>query len=566
MENAYIVTQAQMDALARALQNKLENTSVKYTIDTMAEAIERITTKTEYETKDIHLCFQASVKGEPTTVYLYYYAYNSVLEVPEFKQIEREISDTLTEEDISVIKDTYMLIIGEDNISVDQATAINPLCYLWYIDDTITTETTIEWTSASQLIENNGTYVWDHNNNILEVNVPPYEGTDTSLGTIEPNDVVVGKLGYSQDQTVIGTMQEIIDDEFTLTYQHNEDSTAAVITAMINPAERRYIENAPIAHEMRFGLVEGKTITPNLETQIIAREGDIVANGDIVVGSIPAEYIITAGATASAPDIRSGKTAYGNGEQIIGTMPQYTYKDIEGTPGSIYIPAGYYEEINDPVNTEFTWTESRATAMNGSKWRQTFTGILDGYLLSKGAQIDHTSTLSRYQDATEITPSGQSVTTIGASATVEEPLVITESITIKNDSTLVATNIKSGVTINGVTGTYQTPQQFEIADYSLSREGSGPIAQIYLGPRQLIAGDENDGETYSMILYTHATSTQPFPVITKIEGGNAGVDYIFNQNSYLEISTHKRAYPLIVTYGPGMSSDSLYIYYRTDIF
>ena len=46
MENAYIVTQAQMDNLARAIQNKANDPTLKYTIDTMPAAIKSISSET----------------------------------------------------------------------------------------------------------------------------------------------------------------------------------------------------------------------------------------------------------------------------------------------------------------------------------------------------------------------------------------------------------------------------------------------------------------------------------------------------------------------------------------
>ncbi|MBO5681728.1 MAG: hypothetical protein J6T08_08455 [Lentisphaeria bacterium] len=65
-------------------------------------------------------------------------------------------------------------------------------------------------------------------------------------------------------------------------------------------------------------LMGGTTITPTKSVQTISSKGKLFY-GDITINPIPAEYVITSGATATAADITKGKTAWVNGTLLEGT-------------------------------------------------------------------------------------------------------------------------------------------------------------------------------------------------------------------------------------------------------
>ena len=89
--------------------------------------------------------------------------------------------------------------------------------------------------------------------------------------------------------------------------------------------------------------VETKEVTPTKEEQTISPTTGKVISG-VTVNPIPAEYITTTDATATAAQILVGSTAYVAGNKVTGTMPNNgaTNLNIDGMLAtSVAVPAGY---------------------------------------------------------------------------------------------------------------------------------------------------------------------------------------------------------------------------------
>jgi len=117
-------------------------------------------------------------------------------------------------------------------------------------------------------------------------------------------------------------------------------------------------------------------------------------------------YIYTGDATATAEDIVSGKAAYVNGNLVNGTVVRFDTSDA--TAKADYILQGK-------------------------------TAYVNGQLVVGTIQVI---------PASEVTPTADSKNLLGN-------VYLSGDIVIKGDKNLIASNIKKGITIFGVTGTYE---------------------------------------------------------------------------------------------------------------
>lgn len=152
---------------------------------------------------------------------------------------------------------------------------------------------------------------------------------DTSSVTATAADVLTGKVIVLADGTVkAGTMPD------NGAVNKNLDATTVSYTI-------------PAGRHSGTGKVtitlEEKTVTPTKSTQTVTPTAGKVLS-KVTVAPIPAEYITTTDATATAANILDGKTAYVGGNKIEGTMPNNG--TVSGTVNGITttevsVPAGY---------------------------------------------------------------------------------------------------------------------------------------------------------------------------------------------------------------------------------
>lgn len=209
---------------------------------------------------------------------------------------------------------------------------------------------------------------------------------DVTAVTATAGDVLTGKIYVAADGTVVtGTMANNGVASKTL------DVTAVSYTI-------------PKGYHAGTGTVkivlETKAVTPTKATQeITPTSGKVLSK--VTVNPIPAEYITTTDATATADKILDGETAYVDGEKIEGTMPNNgaVAQTLTTTTTSYTVPAGYHSGTG---KVSITTETKNATP---TKSAQTITPTT-GKVLSS---VSVTAIPDKYQDVTNVTAAGADV-------------------------------------------------------------------------------------------------------------------------------------------------------------
>jgi len=178
-------------------------------------------------------------------------------------------------------------------------------------------------------------------------------------------------------------------------------------------------------------------------------------------GGDNAVFVDTSDATlASGGSMLSGVTAYSDGTKYTGTIVSKSSSDLTASGATVTVPAGYYS--SQASKAVASGSATAPTSISGTSASLTtgsntitltksvsVTPVVSAGYVSSGTAANSSVSLT----ATVTTKAAATITPGTSSQTIAAGTYLTGAQTIAGDADLVASNIKSGVEIFGVTGT-----------------------------------------------------------------------------------------------------------------
>lgn len=303
-------------------------------------------------------------------------------------------------------------------------------------------------------------------------------GIDTTDATATAGDILETKTAYVNGQKVTGTIpvisvEDTVLDATTTSYQIPNGYNSDLITVSVDLETKSVTATTESQNiDADIGkLINHITVAPvtaAIDSNIVAGN---IKDGVTILGveGTLVEGTDTSDATATAAQIVSGATAYVKGSKITGTLVPLDTSDADATAANI--DSGKTAYVNGVkitgTSTKIDTSSANAIASDILSGKTAYVNgsLVTGSITSKEAQTYTPSTSAQTIAAGQYLSGAQTIAAVPTeeksatpSATAQEitPTAgkFLSKVTVAGDANLIAENIKSGVTIFGVVGTY----------------------------------------------------------------------------------------------------------------
>lgn len=229
----------------------------------------------------------------------------------------------------------------------------------------------------------------------------------------------------------------------------------------------------------------------------------------IVTGS----GIDTSDADATAADILKPKTAYVDGSKLTGTLEitSRSASDVTVSGRTVTVPAGNY-------SSQVQKSVAAATQATPSISVNTSTGVVTATASQSAGYVSSGSKSATYSLPTQ---AAQTITPGRTDQTISSGKYLTGTQTIKGDTNLTASNIKKGVSIFGVPGSFEAGGDIQISN-NVNASRTSPSIMVFSG-LSAPSGKTLVGVVVGQYSYDESPNTLAWAVVFKTASGSDAV-------------------------------------------